>query len=76
MEKTQKILILQDFLSLWKLVEATGVEPVSENLFTELSTSVVGRLAYSRKGRETDLAARQSELVINGFPAPPDDVHC
>ena len=57
-------------------MEATGVEPVSENLFTELSTSVVGRLAYARKERETDLAAQQSELVIKGFPAPPDDVHC
>ena len=29
-----------------QMVEATGVEPVSENLFTELSTSVVGRFAY------------------------------
>ena len=59
-----------------QMVEATGVEPVSENLFTELSTSVVGRLAYSRKGRETDLAARQSELFISGFPASSADVHC
>ncbi len=59
-----------------RLVEATGVEPVSENLSTELSTSVVGRSAYSRKGRETDLVGRQSELFINGFPAPSDDVHC
>ena len=58
------------------MVEATGVEPVSENLFTELSTSVVGRLAYSQGERETDLIGRQSELFINGFPAPLVDVHC
>ncbi len=58
------------------LVEATGVEPVSENLFTELSTSVVGRLAYARKERETDLVGQQSELFISGFPATSDDVHC
>ena len=63
-------------LPLTCLVEATGVEPVSENLFTELSTSVVGRLAYAGKERETDLFWQQSELFISGFPATSDDVHC
>lgn len=35
------------------LVEATGVEPVSENLFTRISTSVVCYIISPQNGKQT-----------------------
>ncbi len=39
------------------MVEATGIEPVSENQFTEVSTSVVCYKISLRTGKQTRLCA-------------------
>ncbi len=57
------------------LVEATGVEPVSENLFTQLSTSVVYRLTFPPYTADKQAVYFSNSPYISRAGVFPADVH-